>query len=87
MGRDVTKLKGKGGGKFKYMAEKDMLELAAKFSPYRYVSIPGLLHWDIVNGLTIGVSLCGICGGLRMLTSPSWVVDKTSRCDGRIRCV
>ncbi|KAJ5665734.1 DNA glycosylase [Penicillium maclennaniae] len=35
VGRDVTKLKGKGGGKFKYMAEKDMLELAAKFSPYR----------------------------------------------------
>ncbi|KAJ5113451.1 DNA glycosylase [Penicillium angulare] len=34
-GRDVSKLKGKGGGKFKYMAEKDMLELAAKFAPYR----------------------------------------------------
>lgn len=33
----MTKLKGKGGGKFKYMSEKDMLELAAKFSPYRYV--------------------------------------------------
>lgn len=36
MGRDVNKLKGKGGGKFKYMSEKDMLELAAKFAPYRY---------------------------------------------------
>ncbi|KAJ5787264.1 hypothetical protein N7457_002254 [Penicillium paradoxum] len=35
MGRDVSKLKGKGGGKFKYMAEKDMLELGAKFAPYR----------------------------------------------------
>ncbi|CAL5873897.1 uncharacterized protein PFLUO_LOCUS8180 [Penicillium psychrofluorescens] len=34
-GRDVSKLKAKGGGKFKYMSEKDMLELAAKFSPYR----------------------------------------------------
>ncbi|PYH45186.1 DNA-3-methyladenine glycosylase II [Aspergillus saccharolyticus JOP 1030-1] len=34
-GKDVNKLKGKGGGKFKYMAEKDMLELAAKFAPYR----------------------------------------------------
>ncbi|KAJ5176333.1 uncharacterized protein N7482_002210 [Penicillium canariense] len=33
VGRDVSKLKGKGGGKFKYMAEKDMLELAAKFAP------------------------------------------------------
>ncbi|RAL16481.1 DNA-3-methyladenine glycosylase II [Aspergillus homomorphus CBS 101889] len=35
IGKDVSKLKGKGGGKFKYMAEKDMLELAAKFAPYR----------------------------------------------------
>ncbi|PYI29306.1 3-methyladenine DNA glycosidase [Aspergillus indologenus CBS 114.80] len=34
-GKDVSKLKGKGGGKFKYMAEKDMLELAAKYAPYR----------------------------------------------------
>jgi DNA-3-methyladenine glycosylase II len=31
----VSKLKAKGGGKFKYMAEKDMLELAARFAPYR----------------------------------------------------
>jgi hypothetical protein len=38
MGRDVSKLKAKGGGKFKYMSEKDMLELAARFAPYRYVS-------------------------------------------------
>jgi hypothetical protein len=36
VGRDVSKIKGKGGGKFKYMSEKDMLELAAKFAPYRY---------------------------------------------------
>ncbi|RAH46817.1 DNA-3-methyladenine glycosylase II [Aspergillus brunneoviolaceus CBS 621.78] len=34
-GKDVSKLKGKGGGKFKYMAETDMLELAAKYAPYR----------------------------------------------------
>lgn len=37
MGRDVSKLKAKGGGKFKYMSESDMLELAEKFRPYRYV--------------------------------------------------
>lgn len=37
MGRDVNKLKAKGGGKFKYMSEKDMLELAARFAPYRWV--------------------------------------------------
>jgi DNA-3-methyladenine glycosylase II len=34
MGRDVSKLKAKGG-KWKYMSEKEMLDIAAKFSPYR----------------------------------------------------
>ncbi|KAL4798833.1 DNA glycosylase [Aspergillus venezuelensis] len=34
LGKDVSKLKAKGG-KFKYMSESDMLELAAKFAPYR----------------------------------------------------
>ncbi|PGH16420.1 hypothetical protein AJ79_01751 [Helicocarpus griseus UAMH5409] len=34
-GRDVSKLKAKGGGKFKYMSEKEMVEIAAPFSPYR----------------------------------------------------
>ncbi|KAL1296869.1 hypothetical protein AAFC00_004486 [Neodothiora populina] len=35
-GRDVAKLKSRGsGGKWKYMSEKDMLELSAPFSPYR----------------------------------------------------
>jgi len=36
MGRDVAKLKAKGG-KWKYMSEQDMLEHSAKFAPYRYV--------------------------------------------------
>lgn len=34
-GRDVGKLKAKGGGKWKYMSEKDMLEGAEVFRPYR----------------------------------------------------
>ncbi|KAF2273198.1 DNA glycosylase [Westerdykella ornata] len=34
MGRDVSKLKSKGG-KWKYMTEKEMLDIAGKFSPYR----------------------------------------------------
>ncbi|KAL2833359.1 DNA glycosylase [Aspergillus cavernicola] len=34
IGKDVSKLKAKGG-KFKYMSENDMLELAARFVPYR----------------------------------------------------
>ncbi|KAK1580425.1 DNA glycosylase [Colletotrichum navitas] len=36
-GRDVAKLKAKGGGKWKYMSEKDMTEMASKFAPYRSV--------------------------------------------------
>lgn len=35
VGRDVAKLKAKGGGKFKYMSEKDMIELSDNFAPYR----------------------------------------------------
>lgn len=34
MGRDVGKLKAKGG-KWKYMSEKEMLEISDKFAPYR----------------------------------------------------
>lgn len=37
-GRDVSKLKAKGGGnKWKYMSEKDMLDMAEPFAPYRSV--------------------------------------------------
>lgn len=36
MGRDVSKLKAKGG-KWKYMSEQEMIDLAAKFAPYRSV--------------------------------------------------
>jgi DNA-3-methyladenine glycosylase II len=35
VGKDVSKLKAKGGGKWKYMLEQDMLEHSAKFAPYR----------------------------------------------------
>ena len=35
VGRDVAKLKAKGGGKWKYMSEKDMLDISEKFKPYR----------------------------------------------------
>ncbi|KAH6674498.1 DNA glycosylase [Halenospora varia] len=37
VGRDVGKLKAKGGGKWKYMKEDEMLEIAEKFKPYRSV--------------------------------------------------
>ncbi|KAI9883602.1 MAG: hypothetical protein M1823_004617 [Watsoniomyces obsoletus] len=35
LGKDVSRLKAKGGGKWKYLSEKDMLEHSAKFAPYR----------------------------------------------------
>jgi DNA-3-methyladenine glycosylase II len=35
MGRDVNKLKNGKGGKWKYMSEKEMEEIAEKFKPYR----------------------------------------------------
>lgn len=35
VGRDVAKLKSKGGGKYKYMSLADMQALSEKFKPYR----------------------------------------------------
>jgi DNA-3-methyladenine glycosylase II len=44
VGRDVAKLKAKGGnGKWKYMGEKEMLEIAEGFRPYRSVFMCELL--------------------------------------------
>lgn len=39
-GKDIAKLKAKGGGKWKYMSEQDMLDISAKFAPYRYGFFP-----------------------------------------------
>ena len=39
IGKDTAKLKNKGG-KWKYMTEKEMVDTAAPFSPYRYVPLP-----------------------------------------------
>ena len=36
LGKDVGKLRNKGG-KWKYLSEKEMLDTAERFSPYRYV--------------------------------------------------
>ncbi|KAF2201992.1 DNA glycosylase [Delitschia confertaspora ATCC 74209] len=46
IGKDVAKLKGKGG-KWKYMTEKEMLDIAAKFSPYRCVARSRMSHIPI----------------------------------------
>lgn len=37
MGKNVSKLKGKGGGKWKYMSEQEMLRHSERFAPYRSV--------------------------------------------------
>ena len=37
LGKDVSKLKAKGGGKWKYLSEQDMLQHSEKFAPYRSV--------------------------------------------------
>ncbi len=37
MGRNVSKLKNGGKGKWKYMSEKEMEEIAERFRPYRSV--------------------------------------------------
>lgn len=34
-GRDINKLKSKGGGKWKYMSEADMLANSEPYAPYR----------------------------------------------------
>ena len=39
VGRDVARLKAKGGGKWKYMAEKEMVELSEPFRPFRSVAM------------------------------------------------
>lgn len=61
MGKDVKKLKAKGGGKWKYMSEQDMLRHSEKFAPYRWVtrSLKDIVHFtkDLV-----GVYSCGTCG-------------------------
>ena len=46
MGRDVAKLKNKGG-KWKYMSEEDMLKISAKFAPYRYVQDISNENWGV----------------------------------------
>ncbi|RFU25452.1 hypothetical protein B7463_g10890, partial [Scytalidium lignicola] len=45
MGRDVEKLKAKGG-KWKYMSESEMLEIAEKFRPYRSLFMWYMWQWE-----------------------------------------
>lgn len=65
VGRDVEKLKkagkgAKGGGKWKYMSEKEMEEMAEKFSPYRWV-LHGLVFVFSFGGDLHGVQPLSNC--------------------------
>jgi DNA-3-methyladenine glycosylase II len=57
MGRDVGKLKAKGG-KWKYMGEREMEEIADRFRPYRSVFM-----WYMWVSLIL-YSILGVEGGL-----------------------
>lgn len=49
VGKDVAKLKSKGG-KWKYMSEKEMLDISANFAPYR--SLFMWLMWRVEDKIT-----------------------------------
>lgn len=54
LGKDVSKLKAKGGGKWKYMSEREMLETAERFRPYR-----SLFMWYMWRIESVDVSVMG----------------------------
>ena len=54
-GKDVKKLKSKGG-KWKYISEEEMLNQSEKFAPYRYVTLSK--NWNFAN-IFKGVYSCG----------------------------
>ena len=64
MGKDVKKVKAKGGRKWKYMSEKDMLQVSEKFRPYR-----SLFMWYMWRVQDVDVSAVeggdGTDGGVR----------------------
>lgn len=49
MGRDVSKLKAKGKGKWKYMSEQEMIDIANRFVPYRSVFMWYMWRMEDVN--------------------------------------
>ncbi len=49
VGRDVGRLKAKGGGKWKYMGEKEMEEISERFRPYR--SLFMWYMWYVLSSL------------------------------------
>jgi len=64
-GKNVKTLKASGKGKWKYMNEKDMLELSEKFRPYRSVyTLPlgrkkGWADYRIVDTQRCFAGICG----------------------------
>lgn len=75
MGRNIKGIKAKGGGKWKYMTEQDMLSISAKFAPYRLVIEKPFLIESLIYE---GVCSCGICGELRI--PPPMLLGKLEWC-------
>lgn len=77
MGRDVAKLKAKGGGKWKYMSEKDMLDISEKFRPYRslFMWVSGVRCPPIIFEVDANM-LNSTCGGSRMWMLLRWKITR-----------
>ncbi|KAL8802580.1 MAG: hypothetical protein Q9182_003745 [Xanthomendoza sp. 2 TL-2023] len=56
MGRNVQKLKGNQGGKWKYMSESEMLHHSAKFAPYRSLFMWYMWRVEDVNVAAVETS-------------------------------
>ena len=71
-GKNVSKLKASKAGKWKYMGEKEMEEMAEKFRPYRYV------HYGWENSCSqksTGACSCIIRGEWKTLISVLWAAE------------
>jgi hypothetical protein len=63
LGKDVKKLKAKGGGKWKYLSEKEMLDYSARFAPYRYLaSVSRPVNLDCANRMKELVHVVHVAG-------------------------
>jgi len=87
-GRNVKALKKAGDGarpkKWKYMTEKEMLQLAEPFKPYRSMSIPNLLtgrsaELTASRGGIIQHCSAGTCGAARGPISTRWGTRRSRR--------
>jgi hypothetical protein len=68
VGRDVRRLKGGKGGKWKYMGEEEMVEVAGRFRPYR-----SLFMWYVLFSF-LGRGRVGGGGGWEVVFMPALIL-------------